>query len=53
MKRILATLCAAIALSTACLAIPAAAEKVANEGPPVVTDIVVTDIFRKIYCLHL
>lgn len=43
MKRILAPLCAAIALMTACLAIPAAAEEVANEAPPVVTDIVVTD----------
>lgn len=43
MKRILATLCAAIALSTACLAIPAAAEGTAEEAPPVVADIVVTD----------
>lgn len=43
MKRILVTLCAAIALMSACLDIPAAAEEAVNEAPPVVTDIVVTD----------
>lgn len=43
MKRILATLCAAIALMTVSLALPASAEEVSNEVPPVVTDIVVTD----------
>ena len=43
MKRILSTLCAAIALMTACLAFPAAAEEPLNEAPPTVTDIVVTD----------
>lgn len=43
MKHILATLCAAISLMTACLAIPAAAEEAVNEAPPEVTDIVVTD----------